>query len=136
MFLSENDQQLNRLFDELVPLSGKAATLAGEIVRATARLGYRYFNDGDHIGVGYGKETCNAPARFLINKTNEEIAGQIKKMWGLTSEHEYSELLDVLTGFVVKYINDHPELRKAEVEDMFDYSDPEEDRDDDEDDEL
>lgn len=50
------EQKINALFSELVPASGKADTVAGEIVRAVSRIGYRNYNDGDHIGVGYGKE--------------------------------------------------------------------------------
>ena len=46
------------LFKELVPISGKADSLAGEIVRAISRIGYRFYNDGDQLGIGYGKETC------------------------------------------------------------------------------
>jgi len=56
---TKNEQRINDLFHELVPSMGKADTVAGEIVRATCRIGYRNWNDGDHIGVGYGKETCN-----------------------------------------------------------------------------
>ncbi len=135
MFLSENDQKLNQLFDELVPRSGKSESLAGEIVRATARIGYRYFNDGDRIGQGYGKETCNPAARFLLNRSSEDIADLVKRMWQPVTNHDYESLLDDLTGAVVQYINDHPELREQETEDMFDYYDADEDRDDDEDDE-
>ena len=52
-------KKLSRMFDEHVPMSGKADTVGGEIVRAISRIGYRWWNDGDHIGVGYGNETCN-----------------------------------------------------------------------------
>ena len=135
MELTENDNRLNQLFKELVPRSGKADCLAGELVRATCRIGYRYFNDGDRIGIGYGKETCNAAARFLLENTNEEIAGLIRNMWKPITDQAYVELLDKLTGAVVDYINNHPELRKQDTEDMFGYYDADEDRDDEEDDE-
>ena len=55
--MTKNEERINALFEELVPPMGKADSLAGELVRATCRIGYRYFNDGDHIGIGYGKET-------------------------------------------------------------------------------
>ena len=45
--------RVNTRFEELVPLEGKADTLAGEIVRAISRIGYRFYNDGDQVGVGY-----------------------------------------------------------------------------------
>ena len=56
-------------------------------------------------------------------------------MWQPITHHDYESLLDDLAGTVVQYINDHPELREQETEDMFDYYDADEDRDDDEDDE-
>ena len=43
--------RVNAKFEELVPLEGKADTLAGEIVRAISRIGYRIYNDGDQVGV-------------------------------------------------------------------------------------
>lgn len=62
--MTKNENRINKLFEELVPTSGKADSLAGELVRATARIGYRFFNDGDMVNQGYGKETCNPAARF------------------------------------------------------------------------
>ena len=43
--------RVNTKFEELVPLEGKADTLAGEIIRAISRIGYRFYNDGDLVGV-------------------------------------------------------------------------------------
>ena len=84
--MTKNEEKLDSLFKELVPYSGKADSLAGEIVRATMRIVYRNFNDGDHIGVGYGKETCNPAARFLINKLPEDITGLVLALWGVYSD--------------------------------------------------
>ena len=36
-------------WDELVPATGKAGTMQGEVLRAASRLYYRWFNDGDRI---------------------------------------------------------------------------------------
>ena len=135
MSITANEEKLNRLFEELVPARGKADSLAGEIVRATSRIGYRFFNDGDQIGVGYGKETCNAAARFLMEKTDDTIASLVQGLWEIRDEAAYEQVLDILVGQIVKYVNDHPELRKQETDDMFDYYDKDEDRDDSEDEE-
>ena len=72
MSIKAIDEKLNGMFEELVPPTGKADTLAGEIVRAICRIGYRNWNDGDHIGVGYGNETCNAAARYLQAHTDSD----------------------------------------------------------------
>ena len=71
---TKNTERLDALFEELVPDMGKAESMAGELVRATARIGHRFYNDGDCIGVGYGRETCNPAARFLEKHGNSKIA--------------------------------------------------------------
>ena len=42
--MTKNLERLDALFDELVPYEGKAENLAGELVRAATRIGYRYYN--------------------------------------------------------------------------------------------
>ena len=122
--------KMNVLFEELVPLSGKCDSLAGEIIRAASRISYRFFNDGDQLGVGYGKETCNAAGRFLIKRTNEKIAGIVSEMFGLYSEEKYANRLNDLLTAVVEHVEGNPELRQTETEDMFDHYDKYEDADD------
>lgn len=56
--MTKNEERINKLFKELVPETGKADSLAGELVRAMSRIGYRFYNDGDQLGIGYGKETA------------------------------------------------------------------------------
>lgn len=74
--------------DRLVPPFGPADTRAGEVVRALEKITYRYLNAGDRIGVGYGNETCNGPARFLVDAfpgdtpTEQALLAQMNGMWG------------------------------------------------------
>ena len=130
------EAELNKLNDELVPATGKADSLAGEMIRATERIGYRYFNDGDHIGIGYGKETCNAPARFLMQHGNDAIESTIMDMWGTVNEQAYEALINTLAELVIAFVTEHPETRQQETEDMWDHFNKDEDEDtwDDEDD--
>lgn len=133
--LNDTEKKLTDLFDELVPVSGKADTAAGEIVRAVNRIVYRNWNDGDHIGVGYGRETCNPAARFLLAKCNGDVEDAICKMWGVTNDERYDECIDVLEKAVLAFLDAHPELKETENhEDMWDYR-TDEDVDDYEDDE-
>lgn len=125
--MSNNEKRIDDLFRELVPMSGKADSLAGEIIRAISRIGYRRYNDGDKIGVEYGNETCNAPARFLREKTTATISTIIDKMWGNWSDKEYDELLEDLNGAVADHIENNPELRNEPTEDMWDWTDSDED---------
>lgn len=128
--MKKNEERINKLFEELVPISGKADSLAGELVRATARIGYRFFNDGDMVNQGYGKETCNPAARFLIAKGNAEISSLTVALWEIFSEDAYEKVLDTLEGAVADYIEQNPDLRKQPTEDMWSFRDAEEDQDD------
>ena len=130
-----NETSLNKLFEELVPASGKADSLAGELVRAASRIGYRFFNDGDRIGIGYGRETCNPAARFLREHGNRKIAACINALWGLDDNAVYEEFLDTLASAVADYVERRPDLRETETEDMFTHRDKKEDVDYDEEDE-
>lgn len=126
--MTENEKKLEALFQKLVPSRGRADTVAGEIVRAVYRIDYRFFNDGDHIGVGYGKETCNPAARYLIANTNREIGKIIDHMWGDKSDRRYKDALDILRGAVIRYLNANPKLFELENgDDMLSYENPDED---------
>ena len=128
--MKKNEERISKLFDELVPMSGKADSLAGELVRAMSRIGYRFYNDGDQLGIGYGKETCNPAARFLIAKGNHEISDLTVALWEIFSEDAYEKVLDTLEGAVADYIEQNPDLRNQPTEDMWSYMDEEEDKDD------
>ena len=136
MKLTQNEERINGFFEELVPVKGKCESLAGEIIRATARIGYRYYNDGDMVGVGYGKETCNPAARFLLNRLPSKLVETVVQLWGERNEMKYEKLLDELNGGVADYIENHPELRLQPTNDMLDFRDSDEDVDDGEDEEY
>jgi len=125
------ENRLNVLFEELVPCSGNADTVAGEIVRAACRIGYRNYNDGDHIGIGYGKETCNPAARYLMAKGDKAVEKAVIDAWGIYDDDLYDAALEKLEKAVLSYLDEHPELKTAaNAENMWDYRDPEEDVDD------
>ena len=122
---TKNEKKLSELFNELVPARGKADSMAGEIVRATNQIIYRYFNDGDKIGIGYGKETCNAPARFLLMVGGLKVGDVVSRLWGLEYDDEYEMYLDDLGDEVIALLKKHPELRNETTKDMWDYEEPE-----------
>lgn len=125
------DVRINELFKKLVPAVGKADSLAGELVRATCRLGYRFYNDGDMVGVGYGNETCNAAARFLEHNGNDKIVRYVQRLAENNyDERKYEYNLCRLTGTVADYVEQNPSLRQQETVDMNSYYDPKLDVDD------
>lgn len=120
--VDELSEKFNPLSEQYVPSFGKCDSLCGEIIRAISRISYRCWNDGDHIGVGYGNETCNGPARFLRENTNKEIAEIITDMWGICDDTFYIELLIDLSESVYDYVTENiDKLSKTETKDMFDY---------------
>jgi len=128
--MTKNAERINKLFEELVPFEGKANSLAGELVRAMSRIGYRFYNDGDQLGIGYGKETCNPAGRFLGAKSNDRIARLTADAWAVFSEEAYEKILDSLEGAVADYIEQNPDLRNQPTEDMWSFRDKDEDQDD------
>lgn len=62
------DGDIESWFTDYVPREGAANTVGGEILRAFAQIRARYYNDGDKIGVGMGKDTVNPAARYLVDK--------------------------------------------------------------------
>jgi len=126
--MTELDQRFHEYFERLVPEEGKAPSEAGEIVRAMCRIAYRNWNDGDHIGLGYGNETCNAAARYLQVHAGNDARKIINDMWGMVSERLYDAAIATLQTIVLDFLQKHPELeQKANEEDMFDYYIREED---------
>ena len=121
--MTNNDFErgLCELFDRYVPFSGKADTVGGEVVRAISRIVYRNFNDGDCIGVDYGNETCNAPARYLKYITKDaEIRALIDDMWG--NEFDYDDKLEKLEYLVYQYVTDNEWVfERKNDDDMWNY---------------
>ena len=108
--MTNAQNKINELFHELVPPVGKADTVAGEIIRATSRIGFRFTNDGDHLGIDYGNETCNPAGRYLQRVCNTSIKLTIAYLWGLEDKEEYKYVLNDLFQEVVEFIERHPEL--------------------------
>lgn len=102
--MTKNEDRINKLFKELVPETGKAGSLAGELVRVMSRIGYRFHNDGDMVNIAYGKETCNPAARFLIAKGNAEVSSLTAGLWEIFSEDAYEKVMDILCGAVADYV--------------------------------
>lgn len=118
---------LDNLFKELVPMYGKAESLAGEIARAANQIVYRYLNDGDMVNVRYGKETCNPAARFLLAHGNGFIQSLTKNLWNALTEEIYQFILVSFATAVADYIAANPNLRDIPADDMWDYKNPAED---------
>lgn len=132
---NDAEKFLNEEFGHYVPASGKCETLYGEIIRAIAKLSHRNLNDGDHLGVGYGKETCNPAGRFLLASIkDDEIAEKLSNAWGEEDDDRYTYVLEKIAIDIAEYLKANKEqLLLESTEDMLSFFDPEEDRDDEDD---
>ena len=122
--------------ERLMPASGKAETVAGEIIRAVDRIWYRWNNDGDKINVGYGKETCNGTARYLEKIRGSEFPVEV---WnGSLGEDAYTEFTENLVAEMYAFIKARPELETTPNTDdsRMDFIDDDLDRDEDGEDEY
>jgi hypothetical protein len=91
------------LFNKLVPREGQAKTVEGELLRAGARVNYRYFNDGDKFFEGYGCETCGPSASYLFKSPIKDIKAHLTSMCG-ASDGAYEKLLQLLIKKIVDYV--------------------------------
>ena len=85
-------KELSELYDKLVPISGNAQTVHGELVRAVSRLGYEYYNNGN----------CNAcdpyyaDPEYDVDDNGEEYCindGEIKR---IDINGYYEDMLDFI----------------------------------------
>lgn len=108
--VNNSKDKLNVLFDELVPQSGKADSVAGEMVRAMMRILYRDYNDGDVFYEGYGLETCGSSAEYLMD-SDANLTDDFKNIVEeqLTDDAYTSAITDI-SDKLVDYILDNPDL--------------------------
>ena len=110
-------------FEVLVPQSGKASTVAGELVRAMMRILYRDFNDGDRFFSGYGVETAGGSAQFLIENTNDWISNRLIEIAedNLRGQAYTDALNKVTLGLITFLKNNKHLLSESNTVDSRDY---------------
>lgn len=108
--VNKASDKLEVLFDKLVPNSGAAQSVAGEMVRAMMRILYRDYNDGDVFYEGYGLETCGSSAEFLMD-SEADLADDFKAIAEdqLTDE-AYTEAITAISNKLVEFIVNNPYL--------------------------
>ena len=82
--MTKNHERINELFEELVPESGKAGSLAGA-GGAIRGIGYRWYNDGDQVGIGCNGETCNPPDPLPDPQREQEVGDLAASIWGIST---------------------------------------------------
>ena len=134
------EKRNQKLFDKLVPGSGAAKTVEGELMRAINRLVYRWYNDGDYFYKGYGAETAGPAHSFLVN--SNQIPFDLQSTLAMTfnkamdaPEDGYERLIKFALEKVVDHVeatpkDDYTPLEKEMYDFESEFEDDEEDYDD------
>ena len=102
----ENKKYIHDKYERFVPLSGKAATVGGEIVRAINRICYRFYNDGDTVARYYGSDYNHSWAcdTFL----EDHVYGY--KTMKYLSEDAFEDALAENFNLIAEYLKAHENL--------------------------
>ncbi len=108
-------------YQRLVPQVGNCNTLRGEVIRAANKIDYRLYNDGDKVGSGYGHQTCDPAARFLIKKLGgnpkfgftKTFQNLLDGNYGLSKER-YAKLVERMVDRIDRYMTSIPETPNTE----------------------
>lgn len=117
-------KELCDLFEKYVPAAGPCETVGGEIVRAMNKVLYRWENDGDKAGEGYGRETVNPAVRYLHEQL-EKYGYEMKLMNGVEShgwwswDDKYDTIAYNDAQTVLNMLEKYPELFETENDDDY-----------------
>ena len=131
---ADNDSEI--LFDALVPGSGHADSLGGELLRAAERIAYRYYNDGDMAGEGYGRETVNPAVRYMqfaVRPRTSQLYGIVNDFYRFidygcnVNDKKYELMVMDLLKYTVIHIVENKLWDVPNQDDMHDFRDPDAD---------
>lgn len=126
----EKDSEI--LFDALVPSEGNADNLGSELLRAAERIAYRWYNDGDRTGEGYGYETVNNAIRFMMDNgtpstMNNPLYRLVKDFFRFieygcsVNDKEYEFMTMCILRYTIIRIVENKLWDVPNQDDMFDY---------------
>lgn len=124
-------ESFDLLTNWLMSPEGKCDTLGGEIIRAANRIAYRYFNDGDMAGEGYGKETVNPAVRYLYSEISKSgVPSQAKRVARYFmdcvnqgyADNSYEKCINQIPGAISQYVMENDLWETPNDEDMWDYA--------------
>ena len=78
-------KEYQELFDKLVPASGAADTIEGEVLRAASKIVYRHYNDGDE----FNQASFDQLKPYIGHVTSYDDLAHKATMFALAAEGEY-----------------------------------------------
>ena len=102
-------KQYDELYEKLVPLSGEAETIHGEMIRAVSRLYYDFCNNGNCNVLEYEQDTCQecGGSGYVDNDDEDGIEdcywcdGQGTEEGDIVIDDYYQEMIDFLEDNMV-----------------------------------
>lgn len=132
-------QQLSEsLYKTLVPMSGSCETIEGELIRASSRIYYDYYNNGM-------LNNTSGAVRFLqqnLPNQSVDINAALRQIYEVCNTGGYIQNaviideLEMIVDAVVEYVDSKQGNYTAFSGDMFDLSEPDPDIDDCDDDDY
>lgn len=124
----------NRLYDELVPSQGKADTIEGEVLRASSKIVYRHYNDGDE----FNQASFDQLEPYIGTVTSYDDLAHKAVEFALKANGNYTpnpdwDSLDAMDYGPVDDDDDYDDEEDDDYDDWSDDVDNEEEEDDDED---
>ena len=116
----ELEKRNEALYDKLVPGSGAADTVEGEMLRAINRIIYRYYNDGDYYYEGYGIETAGPAHSFLVNANHPQKSALVR-IFDESRDEEYEQMLNDALDVILDHIESRQGNYTESSKNMFDY---------------
>ena len=109
------------LFGKLVPASGNAGTMEGEMLRAINKIIYRHYNDGDYFFTGYGCETAGPAHSFLIHGC--PLSYKLKPIFDKTIDDtsDYEKVIYEVLEIILDYIDSRNGDYEVSDVDMYDF---------------
>lgn len=111
-------EEWESFYEKLVPRLGRSDTVEGEMMRAVSKICCRFYNDGDLVYEGYGRETAGPAFLYLLSKADK--IPQINDFARNVELCDYQEELFRLIRCVLDYVKSRDTYEKNE-ECMFDY---------------
>lgn len=119
-------------YDELVPARDHCASLQGELIRASTRIGYDWYNNG------WGCNNWSGAVQFILarfsnlpNQPSAEIIADLRKNLAIVADYSHGEpchinddladeVVTKIHEIIIQAVIDNPELI-ANTTDMFSY---------------
>lgn len=125
-------EQYNELYDKLVPSSGKADTVEGEVLRAASKIVYRHYNDGDE----FNQASFDQLEQYIGTVSNYDELAEKATLFAMKAEGNYTPNTDWDSLDVMEYGPEDDDYDDEDEEEDYGWDDDDEDAPDEDDEDL